>query len=188
VTRLLLRTLNFPALVLVAAIGIALQTSLFASWPLSYLQPDAVLLLVIWSSLRRGFIEGGLMTLVVADLAELHSAAPQGLFLIGYMVIFLAVRAASRVFVLPSLSAMVIVTLIASVSFKLCCLGVLHLLGASANQWRHTVMFMFPTAVIEGALSIWAYRWLERFDWLMYRTPRGDQAQEEELQLEGEAL
>ena len=56
------------------------------------------------------------------------------------------------------------VTLFVSVFWKLECLGVLHLLGAGANQWRHTLLYLFPGAVVEGCFSIWVYRWLDRFD------------------------
>ena len=82
-TRLLLRSLNSPALVLLALLGIAIQTSLFSFWPLSYVQPDIVLLLVIWCALRRQFFEGGVITLIVmasmtkADFGELIESRTQ---------------------------------------------------------------------------------------------------------------
>lgn len=186
-TRLLLRALNAPALIILAAIGVALQTSLFASYPFLYLQPDVVLIAVIWCALRRNFAEGGIITLILANITEIHSASPSGVFMIGYMSVYLLVRLASRLFVIPNLVSLIIVTLGSSIFWKLETLGVLHLMGVSTNQWRHTLVLLFPGAVMTGATAIWIYRWLEQFDWATYKNARA-QLLEDELQLEGEGL
>ena len=59
-TRMLLRLLNAPAFVLLFLIGMAIQTSLFASYPLNYFQPDVILIATIWVALRRGFVNSRL--------------------------------------------------------------------------------------------------------------------------------
>lgn len=182
-TRILLRYVNAPALLLLVILGVALQTSLFASYPLMYLQPDVVLIVVVWCALRRGFFEGGLLTLIVAEIAESHSASTRGLFLITYMAIFLLVRLASRLFVIPSLASLVMVTILASIAWKLGTFGVLRLLGAEANQWRHTLVLLLPGAVVEGAAAIWIFRWLERFDLATYKNPRAQKALDDEYQI-----
>jgi hypothetical protein len=187
-TRLLLNTLNAPALILLAAIGVALQTSLFASYPLLYFQPDIVLLIVIWCALRRRFTEGGILTLILANIAEIHSSSPQGLFLICYMLVFLLVRGASRVLVIPNKMSLIILTLCISILWKLSTLMILHLMGISANQWRHTLALLFPGAVVEGASAIWIYQWLESFDCMTYKSKKAQHLLEDELQLEGEGL
>ena len=187
-TRVILRMLNSPALVMLVAIAVGIQTSLFASYPFLYLQPDLVLLAVIWCGLKRSFLEGGILTLIFANIAEIHSSAPHGLFLISYMIIYLGVRVAARVLVMPALSSLVILTLCASLVWKLSSLGVLHLMGLSRNQWRHMLVLLFPGAVMAGASSIWIYRWLEKFDWVTYKNERAHQMLEDELQLEGEGL
>lgn len=187
-TRLLLRALNAPILILFVAFGIALQSSLFTSWPLSYLQPDVVLLVVIWCALRRGFGEGGLITLVISEIAELHSAAPQGLFMITYMAIFLSVRFASRFVVIPSLFSLAMITLVSSVVWKLFNLIVLSLLGTGTNQLRHTFTFLFLGAAVEGIFSLWIFKVLDRFDWITFKNHRAHQVLEGELQLDSEGL
>src|ERR1700744_1495671 len=100
--RLLLRFLNSPALVILTAIAIAIQTSLFATWPIRFFEPDVVLLVVMWCSLRREFVEGGVLTRIIAEIAELHSAAPQGILLVSYMAVYLIFRGAAKIFVLPT--------------------------------------------------------------------------------------
>jgi hypothetical protein len=175
-------------------LGIAVQTSLFSFWPLTYLQPDLVLLVVVWMALKRGFFEGGCLVLIISDMAELHSAAPQGIFAITYMTVFLGMRGLARLIVIPNLHSLVMVTLFVSIFWKLACLGVLHLLGAGGNQWRHTLLYLFPGAVIEGLLSILVYRALDLYDRKTYKYTREARGSamtamsDDELQLlEGEA-
>src|ERR1700752_4792207 len=112
--RLILRAFNLPILVLLTAIAIAVQTSLFTPWMMRFFQPDILLLVVVWCALHRGFGEGGLITLIIGGRAELHSAIPQGIFLISYMTLYLALRAADKMFVLPTQNPMVKVTMASS--------------------------------------------------------------------------
>ncbi|OFZ76807.1 MAG: hypothetical protein A3K03_08085 [Bdellovibrionales bacterium RIFOXYD1_FULL_44_7] len=186
--RLFLRAINAPTLILLVAIGVALQTSLFSSYPLMYLQPDVVLIAVIWCALKRNFIEGGILTLIFANIAEIHSAAPQGLFFLTYMFIYLLVRATARVLVMPNLASLILVTMCSSIVWKFSYMGVLHLLGDASNQWRHLLSLLFPGAVMEGVIGIWLYRMLERFDWVTYKNIRARQQLEDELQLDSEGL
>jgi hypothetical protein len=180
--------MNAPGLVLIAALGIALQTSLFRYWPLSYIEPDTVLVMVIWLALRRNFTEGGVLTLILSDIAEIHSAAPQGLFLICYMIIYLAVRAASRILVIPNLSSYMLVVLFSSVIWKLSGLAVIHFLDSSANQWRHTLLFLFPGAIIEAVISFWFFRKLEQYDLATFKHARTEHQLEDEILLESEGF
>src|SRR4051812_35076628 len=108
-TRLLLRAFNGPALILLALIGISIQTSFFSFWILPYIRPDVVLLMVIWCALRRDFAEGGILTLIISNISEIHSAAPSGLFMISYMIVYLAVRLSARLFVIPDLSSFLLI-------------------------------------------------------------------------------
>jgi hypothetical protein len=185
-TRIILRALNAPILIIFILVGIAIQSSLFSSWPLLYFQPDVVLFAVVWCGLRRGFLEGGIITLIIANMAEIHSAAPQGLYLISYMSVYFLVRATSRFLVIPSLLSYSMLTSFCSMVWKLIGLLVLHLLGASGNQWKHTVTYLFLGAATEGVFSIWVYRWLEKFDWVTFKNARAEHAADEELQMDSE--
>lgn len=173
---ILLRFLNAPGLILTTVLGIAIQTSLFVSWPLNYFQPDIVLLMVVWCALRRGFTEGGTITLIISNLAEIHSASTRGLMMVSYMVVYLGVRLASRILVIPDLSSYVIVTLFASMAWKLSMFMALYGLGVANNTWRHTLLFMTPGALVEGALGFWIYKRLERFDWFTHKKPPTEQS------------
>jgi hypothetical protein len=173
---LLLRFLNAPGIILITILGVAIQTSLFVSWPLYFVQPDVTLLIVVWCALRRPFVEGGILTLIVANIAEIHSASTQGMMMVSYIVVYLAVRMASRVLVIPDLASYVLVTMFASILWKFSNLGILSGLGVAKNQWRHTLVFLFPGALVEGALGFWFYRWLERFDWYTHKKAPAEQS------------
>lgn len=187
-TRILLRALNSPVLLLLVLVGIAIQSSLFNSWPLYYLQPDFSLLVVIWCALRRGFEEGGILTLLIGEINEIHSAAPSGVHLICYMTVYLMVRLSSRVVVLPTLLTYAVMALLGSMVWKLSSLLVLTLLGAGANQWRHTITYLFFGAAAEAICSLWVYRWLDKLDWLTFKNLKADQALEDDFQLESEGF
>lgn len=187
-TRLLLRFLNSPALFLIVVAGVAVQSSLFASYPFMYLQPDITLLAVIWCALKRRFFEGGTLTLLAAYVAELHSGAPRGSYLVAYMACYLLIRFLSRYVMIPKLPSLIILTLFVSVFWKLSILSILALLDQAGNQWRHTLVLLLPGAVMEGIAGMWVYRWFERFDWVTFKDPRARQALEDELQLEEEGL
>lgn len=186
--RIVLRILNTPILLLATILAIAIQTSLFATYPFTYIQPDVVLLVVIWCALRRSFFEGGVLTLILGNVAEIHSAAPQGLLMLTYMLVYLGVRAAARLLVIPHFSSLILLTMAASIASKAAYLVVLYLMGAAGNQWQPMLIYLFPGAMMAGLLGFWTFRGLDRFDWVTFKNIRARQALEDELRLEGEGL
>ena len=186
--RILLRLWNAPGLLILFTIGIAVQTAFFTFYPLLYLQPDVVLVAVIWFALRREFTEGGVLTLILSDIAEIHSGAPQGLYLMTYMLLYLSIRGLARFVALENLNSLIWLTLFSSILWKLAGLGVLSLLGSGENQWRHTVVLLLPGALVEWAVGYWIYRGLEIYDWVTYKDERTRQALEDEMQLNEEGL
>ncbi len=176
--RMILRVINAPTLILFAALGIALQTALFQYWVLQLIQPDLLLILVIWCALKREFTEGGLITLIVSDIAELHSASPQGLFLVVYMGTYLTLRGTSRYFIIPNPASMILLTVIAFIFSKLLGLFALAMMGASSPPFRHLATTLFPGAVSEAAWSWAIYPLLERFDQATYHRDAGAEINE----------
>lgn len=187
-TSLLLRTLNPLFIFLIGVVAVGVQTSLFKPWPLNYLQPDILLLFVLWMALRRGFTEGGLLTLVLANLAEIHSGAPRGTWLVAYMAIYLAVRGTVRWFVFPNLPSLVPLVVAAALASKAIALGTLVVFtggAGGATGWRGQVLYSLVNVPIQGLLSLWVFRWLERFDTLTFKNIRSDSL-EDELRIVGE--
>lgn len=182
--RIILRFLNPPLFILLGTFAIAIQTSLFAPWPLSPFKPDPVLWLVIWCALRRPFIEGGILVLLLGNILEIHSSAPRGLPIALYMAVFLAVAGANRLLVIPNFKSYATVTTIAHALGHLFGIALLGFLGAFTGSgtgwgWKTALFLVLPRSAIEGALSIWIYPWLEKFDTATYKIARS------ELDIEG---
>jgi len=180
-TRIILKTLNPVFFVLLALAATGVQTSLFAAWPLNYLQPDLLLLGVVWFALRRDFLEGGILTLIFAEIAEVHSAVPQGAFLIAYMSTYLVVRAAALYFVIPDLYSLVTVALLCSIFSKLATTTVVALLLGNTAPWRNMIFLLFPGAAIVGVFGIFVFRWLEPLDFYTFKNRRAEHSIDEEL-------
>lgn len=187
-TRIILRLLNAPLLVLFVAIGIALQSSLFTFWPFIYLQPDFVLLVVVWCAFRRNFEEGGWITLMISNMSEIHSISPQGLHLISYMSVFLLLRIASKFLVISNIFSYSMSTVIGSLLFKVVGMIVLHLLGVNGVQWKHALAFLVFGSLVEGLFSIWVFRGLEKFDSVTFKSARLVHTSDEEIQLGSEGF
>lgn len=184
--RIILRLLNAPALVMLVILAVAIQTSIFASPALNLIQPDLILIAVIWCGLKRSFTEGGILTLLFANIAEIHSSSPQGVLLIAYMGVYIGIRIAARVLVMPSKNSVVLATALASVGWKLLILFTIYLLGKASHQWEHTLAYLFPGAFFTGVISYWIYEWLARFDWVTFKDVKAQQILEDELQVERE--
>ena len=162
--RLLLRTLNAPIFVLLVALSVAIQSSLFRSEFLSILQPDFVVIAVIWCGLRRSFTEAAILTLIFGEIAEIHSSSPQGILTLCYVGVLLLSMASLKLLVLKGRRSWVLVSLIGSVLWKGLFLGLLYLLDLIDNQWRHTLILLIPGALSTAGFSYVLFRYLEKFD------------------------
>lgn len=146
-------------------ISIALQSSVFLLSSIRYFQPDFILLAVLWCAWRRGFTEGGILTLIFGHIAEIHSAVPRGIFLSSYMLVYLGVRYASHVFQVPDLNSYLVVTFITSILWKLFTMTILNLLASNdLIGWSHTLYLLLPGAVVQVFLGLFVYKALDRFD------------------------
>lgn len=186
--RLVLKFLNVPIFIILILLGISIQSTCFSFYPLNYLQPDFILIAIIWCALRRSFFEGGVLTLLLGRIGEIHSSSPQGIMMLSYMMTFLMTRVIYRWLMMPSLTSWVVLTLGASIFYKLFALWVLYLLGVAENQWKQTISLLLPGAAVAGIIGVWIYAWLEKFDLATYKDPRSEKKLEEDLQLEGEGF
>ena len=176
--RLMLRRLNGALLILMILWVSAIQSSLFGLWPLSLLKPDVLLWAVVWCALRREFIEGGILALVLSQIEELHSAEPSGLAFVTNMFVFLAVHFANRVLVIPNLRAYATVTGLGFIAKKIVALILLGALGAYSGStmgaWKETAFWIVPRAAWEAFLGFWVFRGLELFDFATFKSERSE--------------
>lgn len=183
--RTFLRLLNAPVFTLMVAFGVALQTTLFSTAWLAWLKPDFVLLAVFWVALRRPMTEGGILTLLFAHIVEIHSGAPQGVLLLCYLTLFLLTRLLIRIIVLPRLSSLVFASVIAGIFWHLFHLGILHLIGLSHHQWKHTLIQIIPSSLVLLGIARPVFQLFDRFDHATQRGLRSRIVLEDELLLDG---
>lgn len=181
---ILLRFLNAPLFILIVATAIAVQSTLFNSYPLWYFQPDLVLIAVIWCALRRTLTEGGILVLVFASIVESHSSAPAGFFYAVYMAIFLGIRAFSRFFVISQFASLLIVTICAAFVWKILVVAVLGTFDRANAQLYHFFITLLPFAGMEGLMGYWAYKALDAFDRATTKSETSRQLIEDELLVE----
>lgn len=187
-TRLILWALNPFFLTVMVVLAVGLQSGLFADYPLNLLQPNVVLLAVIWCALRRGFFEGGLLTLLFSYVAELHSAGPQGIFLILYMSIYLILRLSIAILVIPTQGGLVGLTLAVSTLEKLLLIFLFQTLAIPLGDWKEHFFSGIMGALVNASLGAWVFKGLDRFDWVTYKNPKARQLLENDLYLSGEGL
>lgn len=177
---LMLRYSNTPILIALVLIGIGLQTSFFSFYPLNYLQPDLILFLVIWMSFKRSWLEGGVLTLLFAEIAEIHSTGTRGLYFATYMGVFMTLKVMNKLLLFQNFQSLIGVTLFSSIFWKLSTLALLYFLGYGSQQWRHTLSLLLPGALMQGVLGIWVYRGLSKIDWFTLKDPRARDAMRDE--------
>jgi rod shape-determining protein MreD len=182
-TRIILRLLNGPLMIFVVCLGAAIQSSLFLSFPLNWMQPDLLLLLVVWFSLKRSFTEGGILTLLLGQIAEIHSSSPSGALLLSYMLVYLGVRLASKLLVIPDFHSWIRLTLVSSAAWKFISLVVLAYLDKAGSQWEHTLVHLIPGAVTTGIAGLWIYPWLDRIDRITHKNQQMEQRLSDDLRL-----
>jgi len=187
-TRLIWKFLNAPLLILVILFAVSIQTTIFFPPYLIYLKPDVILIAVVWFALKREFLEGGVLTLICAEIAEIHSSGIQGVFFATYMAVFLTVKGFSNYFVFPKLKNAVVMVLFISVFWKALALAFTSSFVDFYRQWRQTLEFLLPGAIVEGALAYWGFQFMEKFDWKTYKNPQALRALEDELHLEEEGF
>lgn len=173
-----LRFFNFPFLILILLVALALQSSLFKNVPLSYFQPDFALLFVIWVAFRRNFTEGGFFTLLAGMIVESHSSAPQGFFMICYMLIYLGIRLFVTYFLLSRWTSLSLVAMGSSLAFKGLQLLILAPYGAAGRQFFHLIIQTLPSALMAGVSALFTFPLLATFDLKTFKT------EQEELELE----
>ncbi len=181
--RLILKSLNPLLVVILALLGLTLQSTLFNWGILQWLHPDFVLILVIWLALKREFTEGGILTILLASFAEVHSAAPRGVFLFDYMLIFLSIRAFSKMFVVYHIRQWIGVTALCSAVWLIGNAFLVFFLKGQGigfvSLLASLVQNLLPTAIA----SYWLYPFMDRFDTLTFKKREREHTLEDDIQI-----
>ncbi len=184
----LLKFLNTPGMIFITLIFLTIQSTLFTNKALAFFQPDAVLFLVLWVAMKREFAEGGVLTLIFGYCVELQSAAPSGLFLCNYMLIFLTTHFLYKNFHILNRRTMIMVGMTSGVFSRLNILFILYLMNKADNQWFHTLQLIPPTALVHGIIVIPIFQFLNRFDNWTMKNPEAEHRYERDFYLDEEMI
>ena len=182
----LLKLSNFPGILVIALLAMTLQSTLFNHPSIAFFQPDFLIFFTLWVSVRRSFIEGGILTLLFGYLVEIHSAAPQGFFLCVYMTIFLSARFLQQQFQISNKRMLVLVGIGFSIFMRLLVLFILYLLNKAGNLWQHTLQLLAPTILSHGLLVYFTFKLLQRFDNWTLKNPDAERHHERNFHLDEE--
>lgn len=185
---LVLRTLN-PIFVLLAfVLLLAAESAVFGySW-LRYFQPQIAIAWIIWFSIKRGFTEGGILTLLIAEICEIHSASPQGYYFVSYMAVYLSLRLSDRFLVLPQGQGGWVLTAIVATLQHIFHLFIFQSLEISSSSLLALAVRLPLHTVTTSLFCYWIYKLLYRLDWITFKNPQAQAAADEELLIEGEVF
>lgn len=184
----ILKLLNGPGLLLIALGMMTLQSTFFNSYPIIFFQPDGVLLMLLWIGMRREFVEGGVLSLLLGYLSELHSAAPAGLFMVQAMTTFLIVHFFNYQFQVLNKRSLLLVGALSSVFSHLLILFVLFLLNKADNQWLSTLRLLAPSAIVHAFLIGPVFKFFHRFDHWTLKNPNAEHQHERDFYLDEEFI
>lgn len=181
-----LKALNGPGLIVIALLLLTLQSTLFNHPTLSFFRPDVVLFLVLWVAIKRTFVEGGILTLFFGYCVELHSASPQGLFLVNYMIVFLLMRILNQNFQILNRRTLALLGIGSALFSRLSILFILFMLNKAENQWFSTIQLLAPTIISHGILIGFFFRFFYHFDEWTMKNPEAEHRFETEYYIDEE--
>jgi hypothetical protein len=149
----LYRVLNFVMVALLCLLLSAAQSVALKMPILAWLELDLLLLVVVYLSLHRHFIEGVLLIAIIGRIAELHSGAPVGILTTAYLAVFLAILLTKELFLVASTFSSVILAVTGGIIWKMAFLILAQRYGILDNSWRSAVEYMLPYLLSLGVFA-----------------------------------
>ena len=147
------RALNFILVLLLCLIVCAIQSVVLKLSALSWLELDIILVVVVYLSLYRGFLEGATLILLIGRIAEIHSGSLTGLLTACYLAVFLAILLTKEMFLVATSFSSIILTLTGGVIWKISFLVLAQRYGILANTWKASLEFLLPFMLSLGVFS-----------------------------------
>jgi hypothetical protein len=160
----LYRGLNFVLIALVCLFLCAFQSVALKLPLLIWLELDLLLLVVVYLSLHRAFLEGTLLVLVIGRIAEIHSGALMGVLMASYLAVFLAILFTKELFLVGTSFSSIILAIAGGVIWKLAFLVLAHRYGFFANAWLSSLEFLLPFLLSLGLFARPVFAALSRID------------------------
>ena len=167
----LYRLLNLFAIVFFCLVLVAIQSVLLKLPMLNWLELDLLLLVVIYLSLHRPFIEGSILVAIIGRIAEIHSGAPVGILLTSYMAVFLTILFTKEVFLVATSFSSIILAVTGGVIWKVVFIFLAQRYGMLENVWRSSLEYMIPFLLSLGVFSQILFKAMRRLDqWTNWET------------------
>jgi hypothetical protein len=131
---------------------------------LAWLELDLLVLVVVYISLHRHFLEGVLLIAIIGRIAELHSGAPVGILTTAYLAVFLAILLTKELFLVATSFSSIILAVAGGLIWKIAFLILAQRYGILENAWRSTVEYMFPFLLSLGVFSRPVLELMRRLD------------------------
>lgn len=163
--RNILPKLNFGIFLLIAMAAAVVQSTIFGYTPLNFVQPDIILITVIYFGFRRTLIEGGIFVLLAAIIMEQHSGAGNNYFLAAYTYIFMATKVISRLIVVPSMLSTISIVAALTLLERLGLLLLTHWSGGNVGfVFRHLFVSILPGILIQVIFTPICFSWFMNID------------------------
>lgn len=160
----LYRVFNFLLVAVLAILFAAMQSVLLKLPLFAWLELDLLLLMVIYLSLNRGFLEAAVLIAVIGRIAELHSGAPAGILVACYLAVFLALVFTKEMFLVASSFSSVILAVAGGVVWKLAFLIFAQRYGILGNTWRSSLEYLLPFLLSLGIFVKPIFELIRRLD------------------------
>jgi hypothetical protein len=158
------RVFNFFLIMLLAVFCAAVQSVLLKLPMFAWLELDLLLLLVIYLSLHRPFLEAAVLITVIGRIAELHSGAPVGILVACYVAVFLALVFTKEMFLVASSFSSVILAVAGGLVWKIAFLFFAQRYGILTNTWRASLEYLLPFLLSLGIFGKPVFELVRRLD------------------------
>lgn len=160
----LYRVFNVLLIALLCLLCAALQSVALKMPIFSWLELDLLLLIAIYISLHRIFIEGALLVIMIGRIAELHSGAPAGILIACYLAVFVALVFTKEMFLVASSFSSVILAVAGGIVWKIAFLIFAQRYEILANTWRSSLEFLLPFLLSLGIAAKPMFEIVRRID------------------------
>lgn len=149
----LYRVLNFFLVALLCLLLSAVQSVALKLPLLGWLELDLLLLVVVYISLHRSFLEGALLIAVIGRVAEIHSGAPVGILTACYLTVLLAILLTKELFLVATSFSSIILAVAGGVVWKVAFIILAQRYGILGNVWKSSLETILPYLLSLGFFS-----------------------------------
>jgi len=159
-----LKNLNPLFILLFGLLMLAIQTTFLNIPSTGELQPEFILLIVIYLGLNRHEIEGVTLSFILGYLVELHSGAPRGSIQLAAVVVFIITKLLSQTIFIPSFISNMILVMSLTLVWRFI-IGTCVWWTTNELDWAgHSIKFVIPAMILHGILNIPLTELLNKID------------------------